>query len=114
LEGRLPARTILGKWGPEYRIDNIPDDLVRYVKGYKVEEDTPNQTQLALQMLDSITGEYKAKVQELEATNLNLAIELGKERARREEMENRIKLLPAPKSLPPKSLLSRILGRFVS
>jgi predicted transcriptional regulator len=118
LEGSLLARTIQGKFGPEYRIDTIPEALYKIIKDRKSESKTEaktneEQTHLALQMLDSITGEYKAKIQELEAVNLNLAIELGKERARREELENRIKLLPGPSAGPRRLFLNRIVGRFL-
>jgi hypothetical protein len=116
LEGTLQARTIQGKFGPEYRVDIIPEALYKTVKDRKTGVDQPEaadkeQTQLALQMLDSITGEYKAKIQELEAVNLNLAIELGKERARREDLERQFKQLPGGREARPKSLLERILRR---
>lgn len=117
LDGSLPARTIQGKFGPEYRIDDIPEALYR--KDQKMTTDTlpreeiDKDTSLALQMLDSIESGYKAKITELEAVNLNLAIELGKERARREELENRVKLLPGPAAPSFKPFFKRIVGRFL-
>ncbi len=118
LDGSLPARTIQGKYGLEYRIDNIPEALYKTIKDRNTSNETAtktpeDQTQLALQMMDSITGEYKAKIKELETVNLNLAVELGKERARREEAENKIKFLPAPSAGLRRSFLNRVMGRFL-
>lgn len=110
----LPARLIQGKFGPEYRIDEIPESFLEAIR--KPKEETPpggDQSQVALQMLETIEKRYEGKIERLEGMNITLAVELGKTRARAEELESKVKLLTAPAAPPPKSLLSRILGRIV-
>lgn len=110
LDGKLSARTISGKWGPEYRIDEIPEELIHPGKTSEKEEESDNN-QLALQMLDSITAEYKAKINELESINLKMAMELGKSQAKCEELDKQVKLLTAPKETRHRSFIDILLRR---
>jgi hypothetical protein len=109
--GALPARLIQGKFGPEYRIDDIPESLR---KGAEAPQGNPGPggDQAALQILQSIEKRYEEKIERLENMNISLALELGKTQARADELENKVKLLAAPKTAPPRPLLKRIFGRL--
>lgn len=117
LDGSLPARMIDGKYGQEYRIDEIPESLYRKERPMAAETPTAEKpqgnTQIAEALLDSIEAIYEKKITALEAVNMNLARELGKSQAKVEELESRLKLLPAPSAAHRRPLLKVIWQKLV-
>lgn len=109
--GALPARLIQGKFGPEYRIDDIPESLLEWAKS-PPDGKGPGGDQVALQILENIEKRYEDKIERLENMNISLALELGKTQARADELENKVKLLAAPTAAPPRPFLKRIFGRL--
>ncbi|MBA7526537.1 hypothetical protein ES705_18699 [subsurface metagenome] len=83
-QGKLPFKLVPGKFGDEYRILELPPDKVR---------DEALNTSPALM---SILSQLREDNKELQATNLQLAGQLGAAQERVRALENQVKLLTTP------------------
>jgi len=92
-KGKLKAELVPGKFGLEYRIAVIPPDLV---KGKTVEQPFDFTPTMAMDIIKTLQEE-----------NRNLAGQLGAAQERIKNLEEQVKLLPAPK----KPWYRRIFGR---
>ncbi len=90
--GKLPSVMVSTKFGDEYRITEIPESLKEEAAAQaaaqaKVEIITPEET-------------FKLDAQQLYQDNIRLALQLGAANGRIRDLEERLKLLEAPK-VPP-------------
>ena len=90
--GRLDAELVPGPFGQEYQIFNLPPELHKP----KPVDNTPSQA--PTQIMDI--------VRELQEKNMALAAQLGVATERIKNLENRVKLLSAPRQPWWKRLLT--------
>lgn len=105
--GKLPSTKVPTKFGDEYRITEIPQAL-------KEEAAAQAEAQSKVEIVTVDQPTSKLDVQVLYQENIRLAAQLGAATERLRQMEEKIKLLEAPKSpppSPPRPWWKRLLGR---
>lgn len=92
--GKLNAELVLGQFGHEYRIQELPAELRKQKPLDNNSGQTPGQTsiQTPIQVMDII--------RELQEKNLALAAQLGVATERIRNLENEVKILTAARSRP--------------
>lgn len=92
--GKLNAELVLGQFGHEYRIQELPAELRKQKTLDNNSGQTPGQTsiQTPIQVMDII--------RELQEKNLALAAQLGVATERIRNLENEVKILTAARSRP--------------
>lgn len=105
--GKLPSTKVPTKFGDEYRITEIPQALKE-----EAAAQAEAQSKVEIVTVDQPTSKLDAQV--LYQENIRLAAQLGAATERLRQMEEKIKLLEAPKALPPsppRPWWKRLLGR---
>jgi MerR family copper efflux transcriptional regulator len=92
--GKLPFTKVPTKFGDEYRITEIPQAL-------KEEAALQAETQSKVEILPVDQPSSRLDAQVLYQENIRLAAQLGAATERLRQMEEKIKLLEAPREQPP-------------
>jgi MerR family copper efflux transcriptional regulator len=104
--GKLPSTKVPTKFGDEYRITEIPDTLKQEAEKQAeaqsggvdiVKQEEPKNTQL--------------DAQQLYQENIRLAAQLGAASERIRQLEEQMKLLEAPKTIPRQPWWKRLFGK---
>lgn len=101
LDGTLPAHKVAGKYGQEYRIDEIPSDLYNTKNNRSRSIKTaPGKQQrdpnLAAELLHGIDAVYSERIIKLESANTVLAVKLGKAQAEIVRLKDKLKSKTGP------------------
>ena len=91
--GKLPSVMISTKFGDEYRITDIPEDL-------KAEAAAQAEAAAKVEVVKAEEPAFKLDAQQLYQDNIRLALQLGAANGRIRDLEERLKLLEAPKAPP--------------
>jgi excisionase family DNA binding protein len=102
--GKIKARLINGRFGAEYRILQLPAELL----GKEPENEKPAYDKSAGQTSGQAIGQTLDIVRELQEKNLALAAQLGAATERVRNLESQVKLLAAAGAPWWKRLLARI------
>ena len=102
--GKLPSTKVPTKFGDEYRVTEIPRDLQD-----DAEVQAENQAKVEITAVEKPALQLDA--QALYQENIRLAVQLGAVTERLRQMEEKIKLLEAPKATaPPRPWWKRLLS----
>jgi MerR family transcriptional regulator, copper efflux regulator len=91
--GKLPSVMISTKFGDEYRITDIPEDL-------KAEAAAQAEAAAKVEVVPVEEPAFRLDAQQLYQDNIRLALQLGAANGRIRELEERLKLLEMPKAPP--------------
>jgi len=89
--GKLPSTKVPTKFGDEYRVTEIPRDLKD-----EAQVQADNEAKVEIMAVEQSSPQLDAQV--LYQENIRLAIKLGTVTERLRQMEEKIKLLEAPKT----------------
>jgi MerR family transcriptional regulator, copper efflux regulator len=92
--GKLPSTKVPTKFGDEYRITEIPQALKD-----EAAEQAESESKVEVMTVEPTTSHLDAQM--LYQENIRLAAQLGAVTERLRQMEEKIKLLEAPKPVPP-------------
>jgi MerR family transcriptional regulator, copper efflux regulator len=103
--GKLPSIKVPTKFGDEYRITEIPETL-------KAEAAAQAENEAKVEIVPVEQPSYKLDAQVLYQENIRLAAQLGAATERLRQLEEKLKLLEAPKTAPsPLPWWKRLFGR---
>jgi MerR family copper efflux transcriptional regulator len=91
--GKLPSTKVPTKFGEEYRITDIPQELKE-----EAEDQAVSESKVEIVAADQPSSHLDAQV--LYQENIRLAAQLGAVTERLRQMEEKIKMLEAPKTAP--------------
>ena len=103
--GKLPSTKVPTKFGDEYRITEIPEALKQ-----EAEAQAEAQGKIKVDLTPVKEPVSNIDAQQLYQENIRLAAQLGAATEKIRQLEERFKLLEAPKTAPKPSWWKRLLG----